>query len=132
MDPQQEIFVKIRQACIDVIGKENYYDGLLPPKGTEYPFVYLAAVDFEDSYTNKTQIGGRASITIHAYSNQVDKRGSLSAILYAIKRKCWVIDSTGTFHWSVKSCNQRILPDNTTHEPLLHGILELTYDLLGG
>ena len=34
MDPQQELFTKIKLAVEAVIGKENVYDGFLPPDGT--------------------------------------------------------------------------------------------------
>ena len=31
------------------------------------------------------------------------------------------------FAWDVRNMNQRILPDNTTKIPLLHGLLELEF-----
>ena len=124
MDPQQELFT----AMLMAIRAESYdvYDGALPPAGVPYPFVYLADSQLLDE-TNKTAVFGRVTQTVHVYSNDVRKRGTLSAMLLNIKTLARNIERTNGFTWILRDVNQHILPDNTTSEPLLHGVLELTF-----
>lgn len=130
-DPQQELFSALLVGCRDKL-KYDTYDGELPPDGTPYPFVYLGEVDFFDDYGYKAQIAGRAAVTIHVYSDDVRKRGTLSQMLMNLKALCWSLTSTDTYAWSITACTQRILPDNTTDTPLLHGVIEAEFKLLGG
>lgn len=124
MDPQQELFtellLKIKEIGYDV------YDGFLPPEGTPYPFVYLADVQQTD-ITNKTAVFGNVYPTIHVWSNNPKRRGEVSGILLDIKTLCRKIEHTKNFAWMLVNVNQRILPDNTTKEPLLHGVLEVEF-----
>lgn len=124
MDPQQELFslllTQIRDLGYDV------YDGFLPPEGTSYPFVYMA--DSETTDTNyKDAVGGTVNQTIHFYSNNPRKRGSLSAVMLNVKTMLRKIDTSNNFTWVMKGMNQRILADSTTNEPLLHGIIEAEF-----
>lgn len=124
MDPQQELFsellTKIREKGYDV------YDGFLPPPKTPYPFVYMADSQQTDD-PNKSAVFGNVYQTIHVWHNNPKKRGEVSAILLNIKKICYKIERTSTFGWMVLSINQRILPDNTTNQPLLHGVLEVEF-----
>jgi len=124
MDPQQELFtailVGLRQRGYDV------YDGMLPPEGTPYPFIYIGDSQMLDDI-NKTAVFGTVTQTVHVYSNAPHKRGTLSTMLYEIKALCRGVEHTTHYAWGLINVNQRIIPDNTTKEPLLHGILELEY-----
>lgn len=124
MDPQQELFTKllleIRTLGYDV------YDGYLPSEGTPYPFVYLADSQQTDD-TNKTAVFGNVYQTIHIWSSTPKNRGTVSAMLLALKQMCRRIGHTENFAWDLRNAQQRILPDNTTNTPLLHGILEVEY-----
>lgn len=124
MDPQQELFTAILMALRGA--DYNVYDGELPPAGTPYPFVYVGDSQLTDSYT-KTAVFGNVVQTIHVYNNKPKKRGSLSSILLDIKTTCRNIEHTTNFGWDVVGVNQQIIPDNTTDEPLLHGILEIEF-----
>lgn len=121
IDPQQELFtallIRLKELGYDV------YDGCLPPKGTPYPFVYLADVQQLDN-ENKSAVFGAVYPTIHIYSNTPRNRGTVSSMMLSIKRLCRKLEHTDNFSWSVRGMNQRILSDNTTTEPLLHGILQ--------
>ena len=44
-----------------------------------------------------------------------------------IKSACRRLDHTENFAWNVRNVNQRILPDTTTKQPLLHGVLEIEF-----
>jgi len=124
MDPQQELFTKLK-LMIEALGYD-VYDGALPPDDTPYPFVYLGESQLTDD-ANKTAVFGNVTQTIHVWSNDPKKRGTVSAAMLVIKQKARVLEHTGNFAWSLRDVNQRILPDNTTKQPLLHGILELGF-----
>lgn len=125
MDPQQELFttllVNIKALGYDV------YDGSLPPAEASYPFVYMADNQLVDDYGNKTAVWGNVFQTIHIWHNNPRKRGTVSAMLLAIKDVARGIEYTDSFYWEIKNLTQRILPDDSTDRTLLHGILELEY-----
>lgn len=124
MDPQQELFsellLKMKELGYDV------YDTFLPPKGTPYPFIYLADSQQTDT-PNKTAVFGNVSQTIHIWHNNPRQRGTVSKTLLDIKKICYKLEHTENFAWMVRDVNQRILPDNTTKTPLLHGLLEVEF-----
>lgn len=124
IDPQQELFtellLKLKALGYDV------YDGYLPPEGTSYPFVYIGDSQQTDD-ANKTAVFGNVYQTIHVWSNTPKKRGTVSTMLLSIKSVCRRIGHTDNFAWSVRSIEQRILPDNTTKKPLLHGVLDVEF-----
>lgn len=124
MDPQQELFstllTELKNTGYDV------YDGFLPPKNTPYPFIYLAdsaQIDEE----NKSAVFGRVTQTIHVWHNSPKQRGTVSKMLLDAKSICRKLEKTNNFSWFVRDVNQRILSDNTTKQPLLHGILSVEF-----
>lgn len=131
-DPQQELYSHILVALKDKYG-DMVYDGALPPDGTPYPFIYLGDLSFTDSVNNKSQILGRASVTIHVWHDNVHKRGTVSKYLGEIKQICMQMGSTGNFSWRYATGGMtRILPDNSTGTPLLHGFCQPELILMGG
>lgn len=124
MDPQQELFsellLKMKELGYDV------YDTFLPPKGTPYPFIYLADSQQTDT-PNKTAVFGNVSQTIHIWHNNPRQRGTVSKMLLDIKKICYKLEHTENFAWMVQDMNQQIRPDNTTKTPLLHGLLEVEF-----
>ena len=124
MDPQQELFtellLKLKGLGYDV------YDTFLPPKDTPYPFIYLADSQQTDD-SNKTAVFGNVYQTIHVWHNNPRQRGTVSKMLLDIKRACYRLEHTENFAWMIQNVNQRILPDNTTKTPLLHGLLEVEF-----
>lgn len=123
-DPQQEIFSRLH---FDIsIKGYDVYDGCLPPENTPYPFVYMGDMQQTDD-ANKTAVFGNVYQTIHVWSNKPQNRGDLSKIMLEIKNICRNIDKTRNFSWFVKNVTQRIIPDNTTKTPLLHGVLDVEF-----
>lgn len=124
IDPQQELFtelkIRLKEMGYDV------YDGFLPPKNTPYPFIYLGDSQLTDE-TNKTAVFGNVFQTIHIWHNNAKQRGVISSMALVIKTVCRQIDHTSNFAWFVKNVNQQIIPDNTTSQPLLHGVLEVEF-----
>lgn len=128
MDPQQELFSEFL-----VLLKEKYkgtdigvYDTFLPPDDTPYPFVYLADCTESDQAT-KSEIVGEVSLTVKVWHDNPRQRGMVSGILADIKKICWSIEHTEHYSWNMKRPTQRILPDTTTKQPLLMGILEVGF-----
>ena len=123
-DPQQELFtellIRIKEKGYDV------YDTFLPPKDTPYPFVYLADSQQTDD-PNKSSIFGNVYQTIHVWHNNPRQRGTVSGMLLDIKMICRKLEHSPNFAWYVRNIEQRILPDNTTKQPLLHGILDVEF-----
>ena len=124
MDPQQELFTKLLTE-IKALGYD-VYDDFLPSDGTPYPFVYLADSQQIDE-ANKTAVFGNVYQTIHVWHNNPRQRGTVSKMLLAIKNTCRKLEHTDNFAWNVRNVNQRILPDKTTKQPLLHGLLEIEF-----
>ena len=125
MDPQQELFtailVELRKRYPD-----QTYDTFLPPEGTPYPFIYLADNQQVD-VQNKTAIFGNVSQTIHVWHDNPRQRGTVSQMMLDVKRICYSLEHTEQFAWMITNVTQRILPDNTTGQPLMHGILEIEF-----
>lgn len=124
MDPQQELFTKLLTE-IKALGYD-VYDSFLPPDGAPYPFIYLADSQQTDD-ANKTAVFGNVYQTIHVWHNNPRQRGTVSKMLLAIKNTCRKLEHTDNFAWDVRNVNQRILPDKTTKQPLLHGLLEIEF-----
>lgn len=124
MDPQQEIFTRVKLA-LEALG-HAVYDGMLPSDNTPYPFDYLGDVRQTDS-ANKSAVFGTVYQTIHVWHNDPKKRGTVSKILLDIKTACRKINHTDNFAWMVLNITQRIITDNTTKNPLLHGVLEVEW-----
>lgn len=124
MDPQQEIFTELITKLKEI--GYGVYDGVLPPEDTPYPFIYLADSQQIDD-TNKTAIFGNVYQTIHVWHNDPKQRGTVSAILLAVKDVCRKVRHTKNFSWYVTNIDQRILADNTTKQPLMHGVLDVDF-----
>lgn len=123
-DPQQELFTRLK-LDLEALGFA-VYDGALPPDGTPYPFVYLG--DFRQNDTaNKSAVFGSVYPMIHVWHNNTRQRGTVSRMLLQIKTACRQIDHTKNFAWSVRNVSNRIIPDNTTKTPLLHGVVEAEF-----
>lgn len=121
LEPQQALFISVRRALLELY-PDSVYDGEIPGPDTSYPFTYLGEFNQEDRETKSTIIGF-IPVTIHNWHCRVDQRGTVSARNLAVKtvlRK--VISDDYSFH--VRNVKSRIIPDDTTSTPLLHGIVE--------
>lgn len=122
MDAEQELFIALKLG-IESIGYA-IYDGALPPDGTPYPFVYMG--DFRQSEKNhKNAVTGIVYPMIHVWHNNVKQRGTVSKMLLDIKTVCRKINRTSNYAWLFRNVNSRIITDNTTNTPLLHGVVEV-------
>ena len=121
IDPQQELFTNFKLS-LEANGYD-VYDGVLPPEDTPYPFIYLG--DFRQTDTmHKNAVTGTVYPTIHVWHNNPRQRGTVSSMIADIKAIIYMTAKTQHFNWVVQSVDSRIIPDNTTKTPLLHGIVE--------
>ena len=121
MDAQQEYFTALKLR-LEAKGYD-VYDGVLPPENTPYPFIYLGDVRQNDTEL-KNAIMGTVHPTVHVWHNNVRQRGTVSAMLLAIKQTFREISRTNNYSWSARNVTNQIIPDNTTKKPLLHGVCE--------
>ena len=124
MDPQQELFTELLKK-IKALGYD-VYDGALPPEGTSYPFIYLADSQQLDMGL-KNAVMGSVHQTVHVWHNSHRQRGTVSKMMLAIKIECRKIENTDNFVWMIAGMDQRILADDTTSQPLLHGVLDVEF-----
>lgn len=115
MQAQQELFTYFKTQL-------NAYDGHLPPKGTSYPFYYLA--DTRQQFgASKSQDYGYVTLIVHIWHNKEKERGTVSEMMNTVLNTAGNLTETSTFKWSLirNETEQQILADNTTTPPLMHG-----------
>lgn len=126
MNAQQELFTALLLRLRSVY-KDKVFDGTLPPENTPYPFIYLGNTEDLDSFMTKSALFGKVKIYVHVWSNNPKKRGDLSAMLFDIARTARGIETTKNYGWCLSGKSEEIMPDTTTNEPLMHGILTFEY-----
>ena len=121
MDPQQELFttllVELRKRF------DRVEDGRLPPEGTPYPFIYVGETIQDDLRTTKHSLWNTVTITIHVWSDNPHERGTMSSMIAEV---CEVCRAQG-YTWDLQSLSSRILADNSTATPLMHGVIDAVY-----
>ena len=134
MDSQQELFIALKVQLEKALKSKgvNVYDTFLPCEGTPYPYVYIGSSQLVDDYGNKTMILGTITQVVDVWHNNPRKRGELSEIMMIVKDVARQISRTSSFAFRISNINQRILPDTSTSEPLMHGVLELDFRITGG
>lgn len=75
----------------------------------------------------KSEVIGRVSQTFHVWHDNPRQRGTVSGILAEIKAMCRILEHTENYAWQIRDMSQQILPDTTTKQPLLHGVLEVEF-----
>jgi hypothetical protein len=120
--PEQEIFDAIFSTCLN-LGYRTY--DYLPPNGTQYPFVYIGEVFQQDRHT-KSGLFGDIQVTVHIYNDR-KKRKETTTMRDTIKNELYKLKRAGNINVMLKRGTGQILIDNSTSEPLLHGILELEF-----
>lgn len=134
MDSQQELFIALKVQLEKALKSKNVnvYDTFLPSEGTSYPYVYIGNSQLVDDYGNKAMILGTITQVVDVWHNNPRKRGELSEIMMIVKDVARQISRTSSFAFRISNINQRILPDTSTSEPLMHGVLELDFRITGG
>jgi hypothetical protein len=128
MSPSQEIFTAMLVALREKYqGKPEVYDGFLPPAGTPYPFIYVSDTQHIPSFDTKQAAFGKVSLSIDVWHNNVRQRGVLTNLLFEIQQLAATIHYTDSYAWHICECSESVLADNTTSEPLMRGVLYITF-----
>ena len=123
-DAQQQLFTALK-IKLGALG-HTVYDGMLPPDDTPYPFDYLGETQQLDDGV-KNRLMGTVHQTIHVYTNNVRNRGTFSRMLSECKQACHNV-CTDNPRFMIRNISTQVLPDNTTREPLLHGIIDAEFN----
>jgi hypothetical protein len=97
----------------------------LPADDFGYPFVFVGE-QFDSDLRTKTSIYGNVVQTVHVYHSH-RKRGELTTMMNNLKTGFRKLKRTENFYIACKSIEGQTLPDNSTSEPLLHGIIEVEF-----
>lgn len=122
MSPQQQIFNEVYKVCLS-LGYSTY--DYLPADEVAYPFVYVGE-QFDQDIATKSIIYGNVQQRVHLY-HDYRKRGDMSQMMNNIKRELRKLKHTKNFYITVININSQILPDNTTAQSLVHGIIEVDF-----
>lgn len=123
ISPQQEVFTLCRRQAVELYGKDIVYD--YTPFDTPVPFIIIGEA-FNQDIDSKSQINVRLQQTIHFY-HPVKYRGTLEKQMLDYKRAIREIKHTKRFYITVENISSRVIQDNSTDTPLLHGILEIEF-----
>lgn len=121
VEPQQALFIAVRRALLQVY-PDSVYNGRIPGPDTQYPFTYLGEFNQQDQQT-KSVIIGTIPVTVHNWHNKPEQRGTVSARNAAVKAALRGAEHED-YGFLATNVTSRIIPDNTTDAPLLHGIVE--------
>lgn len=120
--PQQEIYDAVFKTCLD-LGYSTF--DYLPPDKTKLPFVFVGE-QFDQDRNTKSVIFGDVQQSIHIYGT-IRQRSQITQMINAIRYELRKLKKTKHFHVTAKQINGQILPDNTTSQPLLHGLIEVVF-----
>jgi len=120
--PQQQIFDAVFLISLN-LGYATF--DYLPANQVTYPFVFIGEQSDQDLRT-KTSIYGRVQQTIHVYHSQ-KKRRELTTMMNNLKTGFRKLKSTENFYVTYKNISGQVIPDNSTSEPLLHGMIEVEF-----
>lgn len=121
MQAQQELFSYLKNQL-------NAYDGHLPPRGTPYPFYYLAE-SRQQLGVAKSHEYGYITLVVHVWHDNEQQRGTVSEMMENILNTAGSLKETSTYKWSLirNETEQQILADNSTTPPLMHGWSSLRF-----
>lgn len=124
-DPQFELEEKLIKELRNQDVKV-YESGFIPPRGTAYPFICVGDTQLADE-DNKNAVFGSCSQTFHIWSKNKNDHREIYDLLLLLKQVCRSFTITDNFNWLISSVSQQVLFDDTTDEPLLHGVVTVTY-----
>lgn len=135
-DPGQIAFCRVRKIAEELLGKSGVYDTVLAEVGTSYPFFYIGE-SFQNDELLKNSVVGTINLTVHYWTDQVRARGTAVEDMRKFKSALYESENAlenedeNTQNDETKihflRANSRILADNSTAVPLLHGVIELYF-----
>lgn len=120
--PQQQVFDEIFKISLGLGYRTFDY---LPAKDEEYPFVFLGE-QFDQDIETKTAVYGLVQQTIHIWGDYRNRRqvtDMMNSLKYEIRR----LKHTDNFYITCTSLRSQTMIDDSTGQPLLHGIMEVEF-----
>lgn len=121
MTPSHELFRLIYQMAEK---REKTFD-FLPEAGTQYPFIYIGENSAQEA--RNRDLFGTVSQTVHIYA-KISQRATLDDISAYLETMVKSISGKWEYHLQHTSTNKQIIPDNTDVQPLLHVVLDFTFN----
>jgi flavodoxin len=120
--PQQSIYDTVFATSLN-LGYSTY--PYLSAKDVAYPFVFVGE-QFDQDMPTKSVIYGLVNQTVHIY-HTYKKRRELTDMMNTLKREFRKLKKAGNYYLAVRNINAQTMIDNSTGEPLLHGIIEIEF-----
>ncbi|MGF2617733.1 hypothetical protein FZC84_11905 [Rossellomorea vietnamensis] len=107
----------------------NTYD-YLPGKDDEtpYPFVHVAGSISSDVLDNKDMITGIISQTVNVWG-LANNKASFAEMVFSLEQELRKLTKLDNYFVRMVSLDSNEIPDNTTTDNLLHGIIQAEYKL---
>lgn len=121
MTPNHELFRLIYQMAEK---REKTFD-FLPEAGTQYPFIYIGENSAQEA--RNRDLFGTVNQTVHIYA-KTSQRATLDDISAYLETTVKSISGKWEYHLQHKTTNKQIIPDNTDVQPLLHVVLDFTFN----
>lgn len=121
MTPNHELFRLIYQMAEK---REKTFD-FLPEAGTQYPFIYIGENSAQE--TQNRDLFGTVSQTVHIYA-KTSQRATLDDISAYLETMVKRISGKWEYHLQHTTTNKQVIPDNTDVQPLLHVVLDFTFN----
>lgn len=121
MTPSHELFRLIYQMAEK---REKTFD-FLPEAGTQYPFIYIGENSAQES--RNWDLFGTVNQTVHIYA-KTSQRATLDDISAYLETMVKSISGKWEYHLQHTTTNKQIIPDNTDVQPLLHVVLDFTFN----
>lgn len=126
ISPEQALFTAVRQACIQS-GIDTY--DYLPSNNASYPFAFVGEQTMNGVYNNKDKRLISLIQTVHIYHNDYRQRGTVTTLIKGIQSRLLSIKDVQGRKVSVTDDSMQMLSDNTTNTPLMHGVIEINYEI---
>lgn len=121
MTPNHELFRLIYQMAEK---REKTFD-FLPNAGTQYPFIYIGENSAQEA--RNRDLFGAVNQTVHIYA-KTSQRATLDDISAYLETMVKSISGKWEYHLQHTTTNKQIIPDNTDVQPLLHVVLDFTFN----
>lgn len=127
MSPAQELYSGMLVKLRDSFPGKVWDGDLIVPEGTPYPFIQMGNTQDLSEFGVKGGFFGKASLDIHVWHNDPRKRGDFSSLMFSIRRLAAQLSATPGYGWCLSGSDEQVIPDNTTKEPLMHGVLSFEF-----
>lgn len=124
ISPQQSVFMLCKNTALDIFDGKVY--DYLPGKEVAYPFIFIGE-QFSNDIENKSVIFANVTQRVHFFHNDFRERRRISDLILKYMQAIREKEEAFKRDFLVKEMSYRMLTDNTTDTPLMHGVLEITF-----